>query len=344
MTTIKLRYVQGFTDHNGHRRHYFRRPGYKRTTLPGLPGSEEFMAVYQAALAGLTAPKAQVGAERTKPGSMAALIAAYYESAEFAGLADLTKKTYRGVLERLRTEHGDKPVALLQPRHIRAMLDERAATPAAANSLRKHLRILMRFAIERDYRTDDPTLTVRKLKFKSVGFRPWTDADIAAFEARWPSGTRERLALALLLYTGQRRSDVIKFGRQHLRGDRLELRQQKTGTWLAIPIHRSLKAELDQVPATQMIFLLTKAGKPFSAGGFSNWFIDCAEMAGLDREGAGPHGLRKAIARRLAEAGCSVHQIMAITGHRSLGQVSTYTASAGQAQLAAAAMSAIDDA
>ncbi|WP_369413586.1 tyrosine-type recombinase/integrase [Caldovatus aquaticus] len=117
---------------------------------------------------------------------------------------------------------------------------------------------------------------------------------------RWPSGTRQRLALALLLYTGQRRSDVVRTGRQHLRGEALEVRQVKTGRRLTIPIHPALAAELAHMPAGQMTFLLTKYGAPFSPTGFYNALREWCDAAGVPR-GRSPHGLRKACGRRLAE-------------------------------------------
>jgi hypothetical protein len=96
-------------------------------------------------------------------------------------------------------------------------------------------------------RTDDPTLGVKRPKIKTDGHRTWSEDDIAAFEATHPIGTLPRLALALLLYTGQRRSDVVVMGRQHVRGDLISVRQQKTGTPLLIPLHPALRAAIEAV-------------------------------------------------------------------------------------------------
>ena len=152
----------------------------------------------------------------------------------------------------------------------------------------------------------------------------------AAFESRWPSGTRERLALALLLYTGVRRSDVVGIGRQHIRDGRISVTQAKTGHAIRLPIHPTLKLELDQHAG--MTFLTTQYGAPFSPAGFSGWFVERAGLAGL--KGRTPHGLRKAAGRRLAEAGASAKQIAAVLGHSSLDEVETYTRDADQARLA----------
>jgi len=298
------------------------------------------MAAYQAALAGETAPKRHVGAERWRSGSLGSLIAAYLGSAEFRALAPLTQRTYRNMLERLRAEHGEKPVAQLEARHIRRMLDGMADRTGAANNLLKRLRGVMQFAVDHGWRDDNPAQFIRPIRRNSSGFRTWTEDDIAAFTAKWPLGSRAHLALMLLLYSAQRRSDVVLLGRQHLKNGAVHVRQQKTKTRLAIPVHPALQAALDLVPADQMTFLVTQAGKPFSAAGFTNWFVECAKAAGLP-ENSTPHGLRKAAARRLAEAGCSAHQIMAITGHKTLSEVAVYTAAADQERLARSAMAAM---
>ena len=337
MTRLRLKFVHRFKDRHGRVRHYFRRAGFPRLALPGLPGSAEFMEAYQAALAGTASP---IGADRTMPGSVSALVVAWYGCAEFKQLAPITQATYRHTIERFRAENGDKPVALLQPHHVREMIAERAETPTAANRLLSLIRILMRFAVENDWRRDDPTIGVRRVRYQSDGFHTWTEEEIAAFEAKWPLGTRARLALALLLYTGQRRADVVRMGRQHVRGGVIELRQSKTGARLAIPMHAALRAALDACPSDHLTFLVTLQGTAFKPTGFYTWFADRGREAGLPK-GCSPHGRRKAAARRLAEAGCTTHQIAAVTGHTTLREIERYTKAANQGRLAEAAMQRI---
>ncbi|MDE0944982.1 MAG: tyrosine-type recombinase/integrase, partial [Alphaproteobacteria bacterium] len=143
------------------------------------------------------------------------------------------------------------------------------------------------------------------------------------FEAEHPLDSKPRLALALLLYTGQRRSDVVGMGRQHVRDSRIQLRQVKTGTALAVSIHPNLQAVLDAHSVDNLTFLVTEFGKPFTAAGFGNWFRKQAIAAGLP-DVCRSHGLRKAAARRLAEAGCTAPQIASVTGHKSLSEVERY--------------------
>lgn len=344
MTNLRLRYVQAFKDRHGKPRYYFRRPGLARTPLPGLPGSTEFMEAYAAALEGRPEPSRLVGEEKTQPGTMTALIVAYYSSTEFKDLEESTRYVYRHSIERFRARFGEKSITGMQTRHVLAYLDEFADKPGTAGNLRRVLRILMRFAIERGMRTDNPMLGLRKPKSKSEGFRTWSEEDIATYERKWPEGTRERLALDLLLYTAQRRSDVVVMGRQHVRGAKIHVAQQKGGgqTKLWIPLHPRLAASIAATPMNDMTFLVTKYGKPFTPESFTSWFVDSAKEAGLPPKST-PHGLRKAGARRLAEAGCSAHQIKAITGHKTLAEVSLYTAAADQERLAEEAMKAVEE-
>jgi integrase len=327
------KFVQGFIDRHGKPRWYFRRPGMKRTPLPGLPWSPDFMAAYEAALAGLPL---QAGSGRVKPGTMRALAVSYFGSAEFRSLRPSSQAVYRNIIDRFCIEHGDKRVALLKREHIVKLLAARAEKPWAANALRMVIRSMIKHAIETGLRADDPTRDVRAIRVKSDGHHSWTDAEISKFESCHPIGSRSRLALALLLYTGQRRSDVIRMGRQNIRNGLLHIRQQKTGIELAIPIHRALAIIIAETPADHLTFLTTQYGGPFSETGFSHWFREQCDKAGLEHCSA--HGLRKAAARRLAEAGCTAHEIAAITGHASLREIVRYTKAVDQQRLAAAAM------
>jgi integrase len=322
-------------DRHGKPHHYFRRAGYKQIRLPGPPGSTEFNEAYQSALEG--AQRIEIGAKRSVAGSVGALISAYFNSLGFTNLAPETQRSVRNILERFREEHGDKRINTLQREHIQNMVNSRADTPSAARNFLKALRALMLFAAETGVRSDNPTLGVKRPKIKTPGFRTWTEEDIAAFEAKSPVGTPSRLAMALMLYTGQRRSDIVHMSRQQVRNGVIEVRQRKTGTVLKIPIHPELQALIEATPKTQLTFLTTTQGKPFkSAASFGNWFGECCRAAGLPK-GTAAHGFRKAACRRLAEAGCSASEIMAISGHKSLAEVQRYCADADQARMARAA-------
>ena len=178
-----------------------------------------------------------------------------------------------------------------------------------------------------------------KVPRKGEGFRAWGEEQIAAFRQHHAFGTRARLALELLLNTTQRRGDVVRMGPQHIRNGLLHVRQQKTGEPLQLPIFPELQAAIDAMPGTSrhlMTFLTTASGRPFSPAGFTNWFRDVCNDAGL--RGFSAHGLRKASMTRLAEAGCSVHEIAAFSGHKTLSEIAHYTRSVEQAALAREAM------
>jgi integrase len=223
---------------------------------------------------------------------------------------------------------------------LKAILDGMIDKPSAARNLLKRLRGVFSFAADRGLIAFDPTVGVKLPIVRTAGFRAWTDDDIERFRSHWPNGSRARLALELLLFTGQRRSDVVRMGRQHVREGAIHVTQKKTGTHLSIPIHPILGAELDRLPKTNLTFVMTAQGKPMSEAGFTQWFVECAQAAGLP-ERSGPHGLRKAAGRMLAEAGCSALEIAAITGHASLKEVERYTKSAQQAKLARSAISRV---
>jgi integrase len=306
----------------------FRRRGAPTYYFKAKPGTLEFREEYERAEAA-----SKKGLARVPPGSLSALIALYYTTAAFTGLSESSRKTYRNVLEHLRKTHGLKPVALIERQHVKAIIGGMHATPQAANKLLSKLRILMALAVDEGWRKDDPTSNVKGFSRKTAGFHTWTEDDIAKFEARHPIGSKARLAFALMLYTAQRRSDMVTMGWQHIdAAGRIRIRQQKTGAVLSLPILPELQRNLDAVPRTQMTFLLTDYGRPFTANGFGNKMRTWCDEAKLPE--CTSHGLRKAQARRLAEAGRTNAQIKAVTGHTTDSEVNRYTAAANQSNLA----------
>lgn len=336
MTRIRLKYVHAFRDRLGTARYYFRRAGFKTIPLPGLPGSEEFMGAYRLALGNI--PAVEVGATRTLPGTVNAAIVGYYSSGQYRKLRPITKAGYRRILESFRVKHGDKRIALMERKHVKMLLDEKADTPEAARNLLRTLRVLLNHAVEMGMRIDNPALGIRLGRRKGDGYHTWTEQEIAQFEVCHPIGSRARLALALGIYSGQRRTDVVALGPRHIRDGVLYVTQSKTGAQLAIPVHPDLAAiiEATPIPITNT-FLMTSFGRPFTSHGFGAWFRARCDEAGLRPECAF-HGLRKAACRRLAEAGASANVIAAISGHKSLSQVEHYTKQADQARLARTAV------
>jgi integrase len=286
MARIKLRFVQAFVAH-GKAYYYFRKPGCARVKLSGNPGSEEFMAAYQAALTAAQ-PPSDIGAKRNAPGTVAALVAAYAVSDTFRDLAAETKRNRWPILRRFGDEHANKRVAMLKREHVEAML--RNKRPFPRQNFLKAMRPLLQFAVSIGWCKDDPTRELRATAKRGPGFRPWGGEQIAAFRALHPLGSRARLALELLLGSAQRRADVVRMGPQHVRDGLLYVTQQKTGIPLEIPVLPELQAALDATPCGHLTFLTTKSGKPFSAAGFGDWFRDRCNEAGL--QGFSAHGLQ----------------------------------------------------
>jgi integrase len=340
MGRIKLPFVNSFRNRHGTLVFYFRKRGCKNVRLRGVLGSAEFMAAYTAAIEGQE--PIEIGVKRSPVGSVAATVGLYLGSTAFANLAAETQRTRRNILERFREEHGEKRIAAIERKHVQAMVTAKGKTPSAARNFLNTLRAMIAFAIDAGIRADDPTIGVKRPKIKTDGYRTWSEDDIDAFEATHPLGTMPRLALALLLYTGQRRSDIVAMGLQHVRGDLISVRQRKTGTSLLIPMHPALRAAIEATPSGHLTFLATAFGKARTANGFGTWFRECCNAAGL-ANGTSAHGLRKAACRRLAEAGCSANEIKAISGHASLREVERYTKAADQERMARAAMKRLGD-
>jgi integrase len=217
----------------------------------------------------------------------------------FPRLKPSTQAMRRNILERFRAKHGHKPVAQLERRHIEDMIAAMAKTPHAANNLLKVLRHLLEHAIDISLIEANPALKVKKFKITGDGIHTWTEDEVAQFIAHHSAGSRAYLAMMLMLWTGQRKSDAVRMGWQHMRNGKIAVRQEKTGTPLLIPISPELAEALALVPRTNMTFLLTERGAPFTAAGFGNWMRDRCDEAGLPQ--CSSHGLRKLTATRLAE-------------------------------------------
>ena len=339
---FRLKYVVEDVDRHGNVRLYFRRNG-RKIRLRGPSGSPEFLTDYRRAA---NPPKeANVQTEkmgRVVPRSIRWLCVQYYKSAMFTELDPRTQKVRRSILERFcqNKNEGDKPFALLLPRHIRVRRDEMADRPEAANGMVKALRQLYRFALRYDLHDDNPADKVEYLKGNPDGFHSWSLAEIEKFEDAHPIGTPARLALALALYTGQRRADLVTLGKQHVRDGWLIFTQHKgrnsKPVRMEIPVIPALQRVIDATPTGDLTFLVTAFNRPFTSNGFGNRFRKWCDEAGL--QNCSVHGLRKAAAARLAELGCTEQEIMAITGHRTSKEVTRYTRAASQKTRAESAL------
>ncbi len=166
---------------------------------------------------------------------------------------------------------------------------------------------------------------------KTEGFHVWTEEEIAKFEKRWPIGTRERLALALLLWTGLRRGDAAALGRQHIRDGSITLRTKKTGQQVTIPLLPELARVIDATPIGSLALIASADGRPMNVAYFGHWFKAACKAAGVPGRA---HGLRKACATRFAEHGATEEELKAWFAWADGRMASVYTRKANRGKLA----------
>ena len=343
---LKLQYIVRDQDRHGNLRVYFRKGG-KKVRLRAPIGTPEFFCEYQAALVGQHPGQMKLASKtESKLGTLRELVEGYYSCSSYLLLSDRTRRVRRQILDRFCAYRnaGAQPYKELEPRHLMAWRDTLLDRPEAANGTIKSLRQVFAYAIEYGLHDRNPAAHVKNLPSKGDGHTPWTEEDVENFEAVHPVGSTARLAMALALYTGQRKGDLIRVGRQHIKvhdgREGLEFTQQKNRkrkpVKLWVPIAPELRKIIDASPTGDLTFIQTAFGRPFSEGGFGNRFRKWCNEACL--EGLSVHGLRKTASAVLAQNGCTEQEIMAITGHSTSKEVIRYTRSAKQKVRAANAM------
>jgi integrase len=311
-------------------------PGYgPRIRIRGEYGSPEFLDAYKTAMAGGVEPQKR---SKEAPETLAWLIARYRDSGVWAALSPATKRQRENIFKHVIDRSGDFPYSDIDRAAIVAGRDNRG--PAAAKNFVAALRGLFKWAVDASLLQDDPTAGVQVARPKTDGFHVWSEDEISIFESRWPVGTRERLAFAIFLYTGLRRGDAARLGRQHIRNGLIDLRTEKTGTQILIPVLPVLQEIIDSSPTGDLALIATKEGRPMTKESLGNWFREAAKAAGVP---GNCHGLRKAGATRLAEAGATVHELNAIYGWSGSKMASLYTESADRARLARRAIGKLEN-
>lgn len=339
------KYVSSFVDNRGKRRYRFRRLG-KSQYFEAHPNSTEGRAEYAAYMAGVEYKRAEP--RKIVAGSIDALLALYYESTDYSGNASAVSLSKRRVvLETFRAAHGhrlvrdarfdklDKYVAQVAKGH----LDDKGRKhggPFAAETARKLIRGLFAYAVKLEWRADNPMDHVEYRPKKTKGFHSWTEAEIDQYRAHWPLGTKQRLALELMLWTGKRRGDAVRMGPQHIVGDSLAGRDGKTGKDWTIPIAAQLQEAISALQGKHLCFVPSDRGRAYSAASFGNAFRKWCNAAGLPQCSA--HGLRKAISRRMADLQIGNAGIKSVTLHSRDEEVAIYTAGADQKRLAKASI------
>ena len=314
---------------------YFRRTaGSPRIRLPD-PSKPDFKAAYAAAMSGSKVP-----ASKAEGGTLEWLVEAYKRSAHWANLKPSTRRMRDNILKRVVTEAGKVPFKAIGRKHINEGVDRRL--PHAGNTFRKVMSQMFAWAVSVDLVPLNPVEGATRHRIKSAGFRVWTVEEVERFHAKWPTGTRERLAMDLALFTGLRRSDLVVVGRQHVRNGVITITTEKTGAVVHVPVFPMLQASIDAAPTGDLAFLATSHGKPFgSAASLGNWFRDACVAAGVPGR---LHGLRKAGATIAANGGATAHQLMAMYGWKKLEEAELYTRGADRVRNAAVAAGHIGNA
>jgi integrase len=346
------RYV--ILDHHrdGSLRLRYRPPGRRSRDLPTPFGSDAFWRAYAAARAGLSAPGRKGGRPAPRPGvgTLRWLVEAYYRNApDFVGGDRLTQVDKRSVIEGMLREPlaPDNPILFeacpvksFTGRHAVALRDRKATLPNAANKRLRYLKMVFDWAVEAGHADANPVETVKRLRVPKKGFHAWTPDEVRQYEAKHPIGTKARLALALMAFTGLRVSDLRQVGKQHIRDGWLELPQHKNRNRapkiISVPILPELQRVIDQSPTGDPTILITDLGAPFSVKGAANKFKEWCVAAGLPQCSA--HGVRKAAAAVAAERGATEKQLMAIFGWEDAKLAVAYTRSASRKKLAGDAM------
>lgn len=238
----------------------------------------------------------------------------FFECAEYKRLDRRTQHVRRQILEgtfdepiapKSERSFRDFPLAKMTANAVEVLRDRKLSTPEAANGRVKAIRQVLKWGVAKGHAPFNPAREVAYFKSGSEGFRTWTPEEVQQFEERHPIGTKARLALALLLYTGQRRSDIIRFGKQHARNGKLTFTQHKGRNRkphrLTLPILPVLQQTIDATPCGDLTFLVNDWGCPITHGSFGNKFRDWCDQAELDHRPA--HGLRKAGATIAANNG-----------------------------------------
>lgn len=345
MAVIKKEYLVKDPGPDGVVRWYVRMKGQRKIRIKEEVGSPEFDDAYHDAINELKKRIAD-GAEgemqpRIKPGTLDWLILKYYRSGKFLEAAEATQTQRKSILNRIRSESGEKDYRTVTRRAVRNGRDKRAETHGAANNYLKAVKALYKWAMEEDYVDHNPAVGVARVKTGKSSWKSWPIEICLKFERAHEIGTTARLVYDLALYGGLRRSDIVRIGKQNIQSDgSLFLAGQKKGDEpLHIPIFEPLRISLQATPRVNlnvMSLAQTKYGKAFSEKGLGGRFHKWCVEAGIP-DGYSLHGLRKALGSRLAESGATEEEIAAALGHVGTKSVKHYTVGARKRRLADAA-------
>jgi integrase len=266
----------------------------------------------------------------------------YRQSGAWSALSRATKKQRENIMLHVIERSGTVPVSALNKASIQDGIDRRSKTPFQAKNFLQTMSQFCKWLVEAKKLSSDPTIGLKVKKPKTCGFLEWTYEEILKYEERWPLGTRERVMLDVYMYTGLRRGDAARVGKQHVSNGVISIATEKSQgqTAVHLPLLDALKRTLDAGPTGDLAFIVTPAGKPYRKESLGNKFKQACVAAGIHDKSA--HGLRKAAATRAAENGATAHELMAIFGWVDIKEAELYTRAANRKRLAAQAMSKLE--
>lgn len=263
-----------------------------------------------------------------KGGTFAWAVDVYQASPQWSKLAKSTQKSRASIIRRYVKAQGDRPLVEIRAEDMEAALYSVGGF-AAVNEL-KALKPIFAHAHKLRIIATDPTRGLKMERPETEGFRTADADEIEAFQKRWPVGTVERLVFDFALYTGAARVDLVQLGRRNISGGVLTYRRQKSKVEAQVPVTAELRAVMAHTADIAPAFILNRKGKPYTAESIGNLFRKAAVSAGMY---ARLHGLRKAFCVYWAEKGATTHQIAAMAGHMTLGEVERYTRAADRLKM-----------
>jgi integrase len=298
-----------------------------RTRIKAEYGTPEFDEAYRAAIAG-ELPKPTARATR---GSLEWLWMLYRQTGAWTDeLSATTRRQRERIMIKVLKTGGDQPLSKITAGSIRAGVERRK--PYAARHFVDTLRGMFKWAIAAQHVKSDPTAGLSVKKPKTKGFPPWSEEELEIYEKRWPLGTRERVMFGVYAFTGLRRGDAAKLGKQHIRNGVIILDTEKNDTRVTLPVLPELAEILAAGPLGELSIIANKRGQPMSKETIGNLFRKAVRAAGIHNRSA--HGIRKAAATRAAYHGANIQTLNAIFGWKGNQMATLYTEAADRRRLA----------
>lgn len=301
---VKMRYVTARPSKSNPERWYWQRPGYPLTRLPDDPASR------WAVVERLNKQADKSESRAANHGTVAWCVEKYRESEAFQKRALKTRRIYERWCDEFVEMWGGLPIQSISRRVVVDFCDGYREHPSTRGQAASVLSKLFEIARYHGLTVHNPC---HKLNLSAGPGRDRYMLPEDEEKMMRLADNRMRLTLALLLYTAQRPSDVLAMTRSHWNGDTIRVRQEKTRKLVEVPCHKSLRAVLAKAP-TNSVLLANWRGIPQTRYRiFNDAFRALCTAAGVQNLQA--RDIRRTAVVRLFEAGCTVPEAAAISGH-----------------------------